>query len=260
MAIYKNYNIDNRRKRDWANVLIAKIVEKYLKRNAIKVMDQGIPQIFIVSQDHVSNRVLLNGIYERGYLDCAMNLLRKNDRINGSAVDAGANIGNHSLFFSQFYDQTFAFEPNPKVFKILSANANLVNNMQCFELGLSNIKNSENLTIIDGYNLGSATMNPDEGNSGAKEISINTVRLDQCENIMKNKIGLVKIDVENFEINVIEGSEALLLRDSPIVFFEQQAAQFPSSGEDSECVKALRKSGYSHFYEIDIYPCFPKIK
>ena len=53
-------------------------------------------------------------------------------------IDIGANIGNHSLYFSDFYRKVYSFEPSEKIFNVLSLNSKLVNNIQCFNFGCSN--------------------------------------------------------------------------------------------------------------------------
>ena len=41
---------------------------------------------------------------------------------NGTVLDIGANIGNHSLFFSNYFYKVLSFEPHPKIFKVLAIN------------------------------------------------------------------------------------------------------------------------------------------
>ena len=46
---------------------------------------------------------------------------------NGIAIDVGANIGNHSIFFSKFFKKVYSFEPQESVFKLLENNVNMNN-------------------------------------------------------------------------------------------------------------------------------------
>lgn len=242
------------RRRGWAGVIVRKVVEGYLRRNARQLLAQGVPQFFVVSQDHISNRILLGGFYERGYLDAAFEMLRANVRLKGVAIDAGANIGNHSLYFSRHYDRVLSFEPNPRLDLVLRANAALVGNIECFCLGLSDRASDSKLRVIDGYNLGSSTIIEDAGQKLAAVYPISLARLDDIDSVKGVDVGLIKIDVENWELQVLTGSVETLARCSPLVLFEQHERCFASDGSDSAVVSFLRAQGYDFFYEVDIFP------
>jgi len=259
-TLFEGYRTSTSKRNDWFQVILRRLIEKFLKKNSNRLLNDNVPQIFIVSQDHISNRVLLNGIYERDHLDLAIAFLKHNGKIFGSMVDAGANIGNHSLYFSKHYANVYSFEPNPKLFKILCANSELVKNIKCFDVGLSDKQDEEILHIISKYNLGEASVDPQTELDAGLFYKINMNRLDQQHDVLSDKIGLIKIDVENYENNVLIGSYGILNRDSPIIFFEQHAYDFPESGEDSLSIKTLKKMGYVNFYEIDIFPRFKSIK
>ena len=252
--LFKEYRPDDKKRRDWLNVLLKKGVETFLRRNSKRALAEHVPQFFIVSQDHISNRVMLHGVYERGLLDAAMVFLKRNDQLVGSAVDAGANIGNHSLYLSQFYERVFSFEPNPKLSLVLRANAALTNNVTCLQFGLSDESSDSTLHVVNGYNLGASTVVAPEKLANTESLGISLVSLDSVAELAECHIGLFKIDVESWEINVLRGASSTLDRCSPVIFFEQQKECFPDDGSDSPVVAHLRGKGYSHFYEIDIFP------
>ena len=56
---------------------------------------------------------------------------------DGIAMDIGANIGNHALYFSDYFRWVHCFEPNPRTFKVLALNAELASNITCFNVGIS---------------------------------------------------------------------------------------------------------------------------
>lgn len=252
--IFENYRVLNNKKWDWTYVIYKKLLEILIRRNSKYVLSSGIPQFFIISQDHISNRVVLNGIYERDYLDSAMEFLEKNGKINGCAVDAGANIGNHSLYIANFFESVFSFEPNPRIFPVLNANSKLMNNITAYEVGLSDENSKTRINIINNYNLGESTAKEDSNIKIQSSHEIKLVRLDEIQEIQKSEIGLIKIDVENFELKVMNGATQLIREKSPIIFFEQHKSCFPENGSDSECVNFLKIQGYNYFYEVDIFP------
>ena len=54
------------------------------------------------------------------------------DSKNFSALDIGANIGNHSVFLSKFFKKIHSFEPNPKTYDVLSLNSKYSNTKKSF--------------------------------------------------------------------------------------------------------------------------------
>ena len=96
----------------------------------------------VFSSDHISHDINLDGIYEKDYLITLIKWLKsiQYNIFNGIAIDIGANIGNHSVFFSKFFKKVYSFEPNPKTFELLKINAKLNNNIYVRKTGLSNKK------------------------------------------------------------------------------------------------------------------------
>lgn len=171
---YQDYSFNNGIQNDWSKVLKRKIAESFLRRNSRGHLKDGVPHFFVVSQDHVSNRVLLEGVYERGFLDAALLFLRSNDAPMVVAIDAGANIGNHSLYLSAFFDEVLSFEPNPMLDLVLQANAGLVDNVTVFCHGLSDDSGEGVLQTVDAFNLGSATLEAPGGGGRRAENTTST--------------------------------------------------------------------------------------
>ena len=93
-------------------------------------------QAAIFSFDGIGTIINVKGVYEREQLDTVMGWMQSKHPVSGSAVDIGANIGNHGLYFSRFYSNVFCFEPNPRIFKLLEINSRLVNNIKPSNFGL----------------------------------------------------------------------------------------------------------------------------
>jgi len=134
----------------------------------------------------------------------------------GDIVDAGANIGNHSIFFSKILKRTvWAFEPNKIVYDDLIKNFTL-NNLETknvYNKALGETTGHCNINIVDESNLGSTSV--ELSVSGKIEM----VALDKVipENI---KIALIKIDVEGFEFDVLKGAKELILQNKPVLLIE----------------------------------------
>jgi len=81
---------------------------------------------------------------------------------NGIVVDAGANIGNHSVFFSLFTGaaEVIAFEPMRETFAILQRNVSLnaLTGVHCINKALGATEGSAALGIYRADNMGMTSM------------------------------------------------------------------------------------------------------
>ena len=83
------------------------------------------PQLAVLAFDHIGLCINLDGRYEKRTLDLIRNYLKSviSDLERSVALDIGANIGNHSVYFSDLFEEVFAFEPNPRTFALLRFNS-----------------------------------------------------------------------------------------------------------------------------------------
>ncbi len=116
-------------------------------------------------------------------------------------LDAGAYIGTYTLRAARYCDVVYSFEPNPYSFKLLSKNVmdNNFVNVRLYNLALFDEVKETNFNVSS---VGSSLF----GNTG-KSIRIKTTTLDSFN--LKN-IDMIKIDVEDAEINVIKGADKTL--------------------------------------------------
>jgi len=126
--------------------------------------------------------------------------LKKNfpDALKKTAIDAGANIGNHSVFFSQVFKKVYSFEPVLKTFDILKINIRKSYNVEAINKGLSDSHRSEKIAVSSA-NQGMARI-ATSSDEFTETISLTT--LDSFVEKTKIKVGLLKIDVEGHELSV----------------------------------------------------------
>ncbi len=147
-------------------------------------------------------------------------------------IDAGTNIGNHTLYFSKILKagKVYCFEPQKEIFKILQKNikANDVN-AECYNNVLS--EKSENFAM-DGFisvNFGATNFVSD------KDGEYKSLTLDDV--CLKDEIFAIKIDVEGHEFPVLRGAVQILEKYSPVLWIEIK-------GEEEEKVNFLSSYGY----------------
>ena len=146
-----------------------------------------------------------------------------------TAVDIGANIGNHSIFLSNFFKKVYAFEPNPITFDVLSINSkykNLAQNIYPLNIGLSD-ENTQLPFVINPNNIGGSKIMSKNDNLKIKDkTNVNVKKADELEILENEKISLIKIDVEGHEINALKGAEKIIKSNKPVILFEQEADKY----------------------------------
>jgi FkbM family methyltransferase len=206
---------------------------------------QKYPTFWTMPHDTICRTILLDGFYEQALLQGMCKLSSGSD---GLALDIGANIGNHSIYFSQYFKKVMAFEPVPSNCWILKANLylNNIKNVELHECGLSN-HNHEMIVMSDvGHNTNNSLKKLSEENN-PNETIVNAYSGDALlERISpKEKIILVKIDVEGHEPQVIEGLKCTLKTHKPLIFWEAFSLETFNQSRIF-----LEDIGYKYFYHL----------
>lgn len=150
--------------------------------------------------DSLSFLSMYQEIFEKGIYQF------KSDHNSPKIIDCGANIGLSILYFKQLYPECkiTAFEPDPKIFQLLTNN---VNNFNLSQVELINkaVWNCE--TTLDFM-----SDNADGGRLVAmdfqsKKYQVQTIRLRE---FLQENIDLLKIDIEGAETEVLYDCADLL--------------------------------------------------
>lgn len=150
--------------------------------------------------------------YEYEILD----FIEKNYSLKDKMIcDIGANIGNHALYFSMLCNakKVIAFEPQREIFDILKKNINLNklnNNIEILPVALGNENGKASVINRNIDNTGMAQVIFD--NDGDTDIAT----LDSLS-LAPN---FLKIDVEGFEIAVLQGAINTIQKYCPIIWIE----------------------------------------
>jgi len=138
--------------------------------------------------------------------------------------DIGANIGQHSLYMSQFAAAVHAFEPFDEVSKKLEhqVSLNAIENIALHKVGLSDI--SEKLTFYapTGSNQGIGSFDANtvsKGNEALGELSLKNGD-ELFTELAIEQVDLMKIDVEGFEKRTLKGLRQTLTQQRPIIVCE----------------------------------------
>jgi len=187
-----------------------------------KVYDYWMPK----TDDHferlITKRVKKGGPPE--YQDDVRNVAYKYVTDFDLAIDIGANVGLWARPLTKKFKNVIAFEPLEQVYSCLEKNVQgLPVTINRFALGSVNDKVE---MVYDSENTGGSFVS----NIGKGNIEIK--RLDDLD---LPKFGLLKIDCERHELEVLKGAMDTILKYKPIIVCEQQA-------DTNECAGKYLKS------------------
>lgn len=170
-------------------------------------------------------------------------------------VDAGANIGYHSLRLAAARPEmdVISFEPNPKLHALLEANirANGLRHVTAEPIALSD--HTGTMPLYLNWSDMSASLEPsfDENQIGVENVPVDT--LDNClaRHGAPNRRFLLKVDVEGHEPAFFAGAAATIRRCRPDIIAET-AVPFPAA-----TVELLYRCGYRFRQITDegLLPC-----
>ena len=207
---------------------------------------------YLEPNDSVGKAIASYGIYDLSLTEALWRLAFPGE----VAVDIGANVGYTTSIMAKrvgSQGKVICFEPNPFTFKDLDKNIthwqqrSNWHHIKAHELALSKVAGIGKL-ILPNKNRGEAfiqTSKTDElqqnNHHQHQEYTVNLVRLDEIIQDIES-IGVMKIDVEGHELEVLQGAETLIakgcIRD--LIFEEHKGYPSPVS-------QYLEKQGYTIF-------------
>ena len=158
--------------------------------------------------------------YHAGMLDLAASLCSS----RRTFVDVGACYGLITKQMASVAERVMAFEPNREIFGCLQKNTETLPNVELSNCGLSNEQAQRRLLLYGN-----------DGRSTYRDVSVltllqhkNTFRLQDTKTITLDSLGLkdvdlIKMDVEGYEKEVVQGSLRTIARCKPVIIAEQKA-------------------------------------
>lgn len=172
--------------------------------------------------------------YQYFKLEAAMKRIPQARRRN--AIDIGAHVGLWAMWLVREFAWVHCFEPMPQHCAILPHNMP-TQNYTLYDRALGAAHGSVSLVVPDGV-TGNAHILP--GRPG--EVAM--LPLDEyafCD------IDFIKIDVEGFELQVVQGAKDTLLRNKPFMVLEQK-------GNDEKLMGGKRNEALSWCQSIGMKP------
>ena len=209
------------------------------------------------SKDHISQAISRKRtFYERDLLEY-MRLVAGRSDDSSIALDIGANIGNHSIFISNFISgRLIAVEPNELVIPVLKEN--LDRNGAEFEV--------IDQAVGDAIGCGSVVLPADDqDNMGMAEVTAGSpddspVSITTIDKIIEDyryrngisfRVSVIKIDIEGGEAAALRGARHTLVNHCPDLFLEAR-----DKAAVAELAKILLPLGYVRLSQWATTPVF----
>jgi len=170
----------------------------------------------------ISERLLLFNAHE----PLVTKLLTRELKEGMTCLEVGANIGYYATLESKIVGdegKIIAIEPSPRNFHYLKINLELQkrSNYQVHNFACGNQEGEMNFLVSDKSNRCMVIKDGDEIPSDLKVIKIPIKKLDEFLKEKEiGKIDFLRMDVEGYEMNIIEGAKKLLTKFKPIMLVE----------------------------------------
>ncbi len=172
---------------------------------------------------------------------------------HSSVLDIGANIGVMSVHLARKLpaSQIFSFEPVPENLHTLRSLLKFfkLQNVKIFDFALGNYEGTAEIILPEVKNVkfhGLSHIEGIEGTAGDRGVrySVTMHKLDDIAELQESiyPITGIKIDVENYEYNVLEGARALLTKYKPLIY-----AELWDNQNRVDCLNLLTGIGYGVF-------------
>jgi len=183
-----------------------------------------------VTSSHIDWHVFFFGTYDPVGTEFLRHIARQ---INPIFLDIGANTGTHMLAAVEYCKQVHCFEPFTPILRSLRENVNInqLTNVHVHPFGLYNEDGVFDFHCNEDGNHGAGTFKEPANQTDVNwdqspALALPLKRGDQIvEELQLGEIGLVKIDVEGLEFDVLEGLLLTLKKNRPVVLWELNPIQ-----------------------------------
>jgi FkbM family methyltransferase len=197
-------------------------------RGHLVLCELGDVRFFVDPSDRVVGSWLMwHGGWQRREIDAAIEVLSAAGRLPADAVfvDVGAHIGTHTIYAlrSGRFARAVAFEPEPRNAALLDKNlaVNALADAVVVVRKAAGAAPGSGVLHLHPRNTGAHAIDVPPSVDGQGWLKVPVVRVEDelhALGITPDKIGLVWVDVEGYELQVLDGLDALIARSVPIAF------------------------------------------
>lgn len=169
-------------------------------------------------------------VQQHGTLEIAKDMLlpfQKYIPMGGTVIDVGASIGDHTVTYAEWVGESgtvAAFEVNPRAYECLVHNTKHLPQVLPVKTGLSDVDGKAVLVELDNAGANYLT-------TGKSKTKVPVATLDSYE--FKN-VSFIKIDVEGYEVKVLEGARRTIEDSRPVMLVEVNRGALERAGTSAE--------------------------
>lgn len=188
------------------------------------------------------------GAYEKQWLDFCLSRIAA----PGSAqvLDIGGNVGHHALWFAAHGCKVDTFEPNPALWPQIEKKAGvsgLTGSITLHRTAMGAADETRNFNLPSGTNQGTGSFEHEPYNWEGEQAEVRiSAASDLLAGLGIEDADLVKIDVEGFEIDVMNGLRPFLKKARPVLWIEI-SAETPGRRIDLPQLKSYLTGEYRYF-------------
>lgn len=189
----------------------------------------------MLSQQVLERRKWKNKLYDKVLTNSILRVLPNYITPNTLTIDVGGNSG-YQTFFHAKYNDVVTYEPVPELFEILKSNLKSLDNVTLINKAVTN-KNKDVTLYVDVNRLSMTSQSP---LVESETIVVPGVSLDSQGYIDRSfdqrNVGFIKIDVEGYELDVLEGATSLIEYYRPTMMVEVYQPWCDKIGFSSETI------------------------
>ncbi|RYF73274.1 MAG: FkbM family methyltransferase [Comamonadaceae bacterium] len=208
---------------------------------------------FLVNRNdsYVGRSLRTYGEWSEGEIALFRQIVRPGDVV----VEAGANIGSHTVFLSKAAGEAgciYAFEAARHTHQLLCANLALNEcfNVHARHIAIGRAPGTARFPKLDPRlpgNFGGASMRE---TSSMDPTAGEDVGVASIDSLGLDRLDFLKADIEGFEPEMLEGARHTLRDLRPVVYLEVDFANGLPTGNRDELVAFLESFGYCAYYYI----------
>jgi FkbM family methyltransferase len=217
----------------------------------------GLGEFYIDKPSDIIKKVIVSGQPWELQID---KLLTKYVERGSTVLDIGAHIGTHTLPLAELVGpngRVYAFEPQKKIYRELYYNLKLnhINNVVPLRYAIGNSPSVIEMAVAMDGNEGATAIG-----SGGDKAELRTI-----DSFGFRGVSFIKIDVEGFEDQVIDGARETLQKSRPVLIVEILNRQSHDASEEAAKLriansrKKIEDLGYSvEWFSNEDYLALPR--
>jgi FkbM family methyltransferase len=219
---------------------------------SLRVWVKNFPGVF---EFNVRSHILRRILQEKHYEPEIVNLIEKHLDSKKDAVDVGANVGLYTVLMSKLLNRgrkVLSIEPTPAALEYLHRNivrSKSAKSVVIYEGIVTDRKGTFQLNVIPGmeeYSSLGTIVHESVQSENNKPISIKGDTIDHLVSRFRLSPGLLKIDTEGAEYQVLSGAHATLAKYRPTIIAEISDRMLRSTNANSDLVvNLLKRYGYN---------------